>query len=68
MTLIHEDPRSGDRYEIDITDTGVFERAVRHVDGVGRNPLIYERLTAVPQPAQNAIQYLIWTKLHPTRP
>jgi len=67
MTLIHEDPRSGDRYEVEATDSGVFVSAVRHIDGVGRNPIIYERLAAVPQPAQNTIQHLIWTKLHPQK-
>ena len=40
MTLIYEDKRYGDRYEIEV-DHGVFVHATRHLEGIGRSIIPY---------------------------
>lgn len=66
MNLVYDDSRFGDRYEVELSDTGVFLSALRFVDAIGsRDPIHYDKLCQVPQPHQNAIQQRIWMKLHP---
>lgn len=67
MTLTYDDPRYGDRYEVELSPTGVFLSAVRFVEGIGRDPIVYDKLSHVPQPHQNELQHLIWMKMNPPK-
>lgn len=68
MTLTYDDPRSRDRYEIEIDpDSGLLLHALRFVDKIGRDPIPYDSLAAIPQPHRSLIEQKIWTLLHPTR-
>jgi hypothetical protein len=64
MTLVYDDPRFGDRYEIELAPNGVFLSALRFVEGIGRDPIFYDKLSSIPQPHQNTIHQLIWQKIH----
>lgn len=66
VILVYDDPRFGDRYEIDLSDNGDFLSAVRFVDKIGRDPIVYDALSEIPQPHRNEIEQRIWTKIHPT--
>lgn len=60
--IIYEDMRFGDRYEIELDVLGDFVHAMRYVDRVGSDPIVYDRLHDIPQPHQHAIEQKIWQK------
>lgn len=64
--LRYYDERFGDTYEIYVDPTtGEFESAARSVEGIGRDPIYYDKLSELPPVARNAIENLIldwWTK------
>lgn len=59
MTLTYSDNRYGDTYTIYIDDYGNFLQALRYVDTIGRDPILYEKLSDLPDAHRNAIEHLI---------
>lgn len=64
--LRYYDERYGDLYEIYVDPlTGDFQAASRSVEGVGRDPIYYDKLCELPPAARNEIENLIldwWTR------
>lgn len=67
MTLIYDDVRYGDRYEIELSPCGDFLHALRFVDRIGRDPISYDRITDIPNPHQHEIRQRIWRLIHPPK-
>lgn len=67
MTLTFDDIRSGDRYELELLLDGEVSSCLRFVEGIGRDPIVYDELTQIPQPQRSLIEQKIWSQLHPTK-
>lgn len=64
-TLIYDDPRYGDRYEIELDPIlGTFTFATRFVDGIGRDPLYYDKLGDIPAYHRHEIEQKIGQRKH----
>lgn len=63
MTLIYEDTRSDDRYEIYLIDRE-FDSAVRFIGLSGRDPIVYDSIESIPTPHRQEIEHRIWQFLH----
>lgn len=61
-TLVYDDVRFGDRYEIELDEFGCFHAAMRYVDRLGADPIVYTRLADIPQPHRHQIEQRIWQK------
>lgn len=59
MTLIYEDPRFGDRYEIEVDELFNFDSALRFMDGQIVDPIYYDRLTDISPVQRATIENLI---------
>jgi len=59
MTLIYDDTRYGDRYEVELTPQGDFLYALRFVDRIGSDPIHYCHLREIPVAHQHQIANLI---------
>lgn len=61
-TLVYNDFRYGDRYEVELDDSGDFAFARRYPDNIGAHPVTYERLTDIPPFHRHEIEQRIWQK------
>ncbi len=58
----YTDRRSGDRYDIDLTDSGEFEHARRYVGDTVNNPIEYDNLWELPEPIRVVVDQIIQSK------
>lgn len=64
MTLIYDDERFGDRYEVEVDPLFNFLSAKRYVDGIGTDPLFYEFLSDINPFHRHHIEQLLWKQSH----
>lgn len=56
------DERTGDLYVVQVTPSGDFAHALRYVDRVGREVVVYEHLTELPSYVRVAIEHELTKK------
>lgn len=53
------DQRSGNTYDIEVDSDGNFVRALRYVDGIGLDPIVYDKIYEIPPQHRVEIEDLI---------
>lgn len=60
MNIVYVDSRFGDRYELTLSPTGEFVSAIRYIDEIGRDPILYTSLAELNPHHKFQIEQIIW--------